>query len=1014
MKKIISTWIFLILAFSTIADVSAIRIGTVDRYEAEELVLQANQGEYAIIQNDYLSGGKGIELSVNKNDDWVKNDYMRFAVPIKQRGVYRIKLGIKKGPGQGIMQLWFPDYNRRVGDKIDLFSPQEQYTEVVIENVVCNTQYTGRQFELRADGKNPQSSGSDINLDYIVLEFDKVYEANGGEFPYLNLEQPAANGDEPYVWEQVTEGGTGRSTHVVMHPTEPNLLYMGTDMGGIYRWNNDTYTWTPICDVEPFSLEKGHGADWMGIDGIALDPKNPNVIYAAVGTDSDKGSTGIGAIVKSYDRGESWQVLRETFFHSNGPQRHTNEPIIVDVGNSDIVWCATQDPSLIKSNDGGATWQEIKLPVELVKNKIFPRVVALDESTMTANGCTRVYVSVWDIGLFVTNDGGTTWEQVSDCPSAQITAMEYSGDGTMAIATHNGLFTYKNGTWNEVSPVKGVPFTEVAISKKDSNYMITSWYYGPVGSYGVYVYYTRDGGKNWTLINDDMIHNHQVPRLEFGGLLANVTDIAIDPYNEGRVFMCGWSNFYMTENIFADNVVISNYTRGIEHGCMTNLLSLPVGARLIVSSFDYGGGRYTDVTQYCDEMLPPKETNPARMSMCESNPNFIVRAGKGQIVYSTDNGINWRSFPTYPEEILKVEMGDVVVSSDVHPDTGVPAVTIIGYDNPPFVTFDLGKTWIKSQCPVNWHESSKWRRAKRLAADNKNPETLYFLAEKGLYRSDDWGLNYSLITEFDSAGSNGNQVLTSFGKNNEVFVSESGTGKLYRSSSKGELFTEIGNFTYIESFSLGKEKDSNSPATIYVYGKMNEITGIHRSVDNGETWEVIYNHATAKKKLMKTFWVCGDRQTFGLVYVGSSGRGIHYGIPADSENVFYTNKDDYIKVMINTQLEIFDVEPQLINDRTMVPMRKIFEDVGAKVSWDEKTQTVTAIRTVSDNYGIDTTTVKLTIGSNIITVNGVEKTMDIAPVIIEGRTLVPVRFISEALGAKVDWLADKRVVKITI
>ena len=134
----------------------------------------------------------------------------------------------------------------------------------------------------------------------------------------------------------------------------------------------------------------------------------------------------------------------------------------------------------------------------------------------------------------------------------------------------------------------------------------------------------------------------------------------------------------------------------------------------------------------------------------------------------------------------------------------------------------------------------------------------------------------------------------------------------------------------------------------------------------------------------------------------------------ETEDIPQPSQPTGIKVILNGKQLEFDVEPMLINSRTMVPMRKVFEDVGAKVEWDEATQTVTATRLVSDNYGIDETKVQLTIGSNKIRINGVEKEMDIAPVVINDRTLVPVRFISEALGAIVEWVDEQQLVKITI
>lgn len=102
-----------------------------------------------------------------------------------------------------------------------------------------------------------------------------------------------------------------------------------------------------------------------------------------------------------------------------------------------------------------------------------------------------------------------------------------------------------------------------------------------------------------------------------------------------------------------------------------------------------------------------------------------------------------------------------------------------------------------------------------------------------------------------------------------------------------------------------------------------------------------------------------------------------------------------ITVTVDGQPVEFDVQPQLINDRTMVPLRAIFEELGAAVSWDEPTQTVTAVK---EGY-----TVTASIGSTVMTVNGTENIMDTAPMLIDSRTLVPARFVAEAFDCKVDW-----------
>ena len=107
--------------------------------------------------------------------------------------------------------------------------------------------------------------------------------------------------------------------------------------------------------------------------------------------------------------------------------------------------------------------------------------------------------------------------------------------------------------------------------------------------------------------------------------------------------------------------------------------------------------------------------------------------------------------------------------------------------------------------------------------------------------------------------------------------------------------------------------------------------------------------------------------------------------------------EDNITVKIDGEVIDFDVQPQIIGGRTMVPMRAIFEKLGATVEWEITTQTVTSMR--------GETMVSLTIGVPTIIVNGSPKELDIAPCVIDGRTLVPVRAISESFNMNVNWNA---------
>ena len=112
---------------------------------------------------------------------------------------------------------------------------------------------------------------------------------------------------------------------------------------------------------------------------------------------------------------------------------------------------------------------------------------------------------------------------------------------------------------------------------------------------------------------------------------------------------------------------------------------------------------------------------------------------------------------------------------------------------------------------------------------------------------------------------------------------------------------------------------------------------------------------------------------------------------------------DGITVILDGEIVVFDVaQPALVNNRTMVPMRKIFEALGATVTWDNTTQTAKAQK--------GDMTVEITIGNNIMYSNGNAIEIDSPALLMRSRTYVPVRFVSNALGVKVEWDNVKKIV----
>ena len=135
-------------------------------------------------------------------------------------------------------------------------------------------------------------------------------------------------------------------------------------------------------------------------------------------------------------------------------------------------------------------------------------------------------------------------------------------------------------------------------------------------------------------------------------------------------------------------------------------------------------------------------------------------------------------------------------------------------------------------------------------------------------------------------------------------------------------------------------------------------------------------------------------------------------LPGGEPTLIAANPTSAIRVQNDGEyIDFVDVNPQIINDRTMVPFRKIFNSLGVtdeNIKWTPETRTVNAKK---DNVEIELQ-IDNNVAKKIVSGETTNITLDSAPVIRDGRTLVPVRFIAESMDRKVSWDAEKRVVVI--
>lgn len=121
-------------------------------------------------------------------------------------------------------------------------------------------------------------------------------------------------------------------------------------------------------------------------------------------------------------------------------------------------------------------------------------------------------------------------------------------------------------------------------------------------------------------------------------------------------------------------------------------------------------------------------------------------------------------------------------------------------------------------------------------------------------------------------------------------------------------------------------------------------------------------------------------------------------------SVITVSAENNIMVYVEGEELESDVPPTAIDGRIMVPMRAIFEELGATVEWDQETKTITGKK--------GETVVIMHLDDKNVLVDGVEKILDVAPTSFDGRTLVPVRAVSEGLGINVNWYGDIATVAI--
>ena len=678
-------------------------------------------------------------------------------------------------------------------------------------------------------------------------------------------------GENGYHWANVSIGGGSFVTGIYIHPQQKDLVYIRTDIGGFYRWNAANKTWIPLTDRFPKAQQTYYGGE-----ALAFDPNNPNIVYIAAGKYSAWQPK--GSIFKSSDRGQTWQKLNlDLGMDSNDEHRWAGMRLAVNPHNSNIIFFGSRHDGLWKSQDAGATWTK----VTSLSAKLTPKVGVLG-ILFDKQKPGLIYANVFGDGIYRSSDTGVTWSKIEGSLT-ESQRMAINNSGILYVTAKSGVSKFANGVWINITPPSGKEtfFNALGINPKNPNEIIVA----SGQSVKTKIYQSSDSGKSW--IEKKASLQYTVPWWNdptHPMFSVWTSAIEFDPHFPGKVWLTDGFGIWQTNNINTNPVVWTNYQQGHEE-VVCFALAAPAKGPILLSALADVVGFYHDkgLNTYPSQRFhgTPEWRDTLNLDYSQNNPQRVVRVGgaRWNSTYtgatSTDGGLTWQKFPSFPANTVPLR----VAVSATNPNLFV----IITSKAQPLKTTDGGASWSKvSGLPDG--PGGPWFWNHPLAADKVDGNTFYYYREGKTYRSIDEGSSFTLVnSSLPHSQWNSYTIKTVPAFKNEVWVSLDKNG-LFRSTDGGTTFTKLPSVERASLFAFGKPPQGGTTPALYLYGKVTGIgDGIFRSLDRGQTWVSIgarENPIGNEPNTMEGSW-----QQFGLVFIGTNGRGIFYGMPQTSKSL---------------------------------------------------------------------------------------------------------------------------------
>ena len=337
-----------------------------------------------------------------------------------------------------------------------------------------------------------------------------------------------------------------------------------------------------------------------------------------------------------------------------------------------------------------------------------------------------------------------------------------------------------------------------------------------------------------------------------------VASLEIDPFDSDHwLYGTGLTIYGGHDLTKFPNVHVQSLADGIEEEAVLSLICPPGGAPLLSAVGDDGGFRHVslDISPSNSYQNPFYSTTPD-LDYAGAKPLNIVRignsnsAGVSQIALSTDGGVSWS-----PQIVSSTSIAGGQVAH------GADAMNIVWVSGSGVYRFSNG-----AQSTLSLSSSVK------IASDKVDGKYFYAADSNAVYVSSDGGATFPTSTSLASGGANAIVVHPTVA--GDVWISAN--NGLYHSTDFGKTFTQLTSVSSGKAIALGK--GTGSYPNIYGFVTTSSSSGLQVSADKGATWTQISDAAHG-------FGASGgdclaaSMDTTGLVFVGTNGRGIFYGLP---------------------------------------------------------------------------------------------------------------------------------------